>query len=141
MSFSVNFKRSDTMGAIASGLCLIHCVATPFLFVAHAGAHGHEHGHGHGSPLWWGTIDLLFLAISLLAVWWSSRNSSKQWVKYALYVSWAGLAFLILNEKLGWVHLLEEAIYLPALSLVFLHLYNRRYCQCDDETCCDPVTT
>ncbi|MEM1000261.1 MAG: MerC domain-containing protein [Bacteroidota bacterium] len=139
MATTFNFKRSDTWGALASGLCLIHCVATPFIFIAHAGAHehGHEHGHAHASPLWWGTIDIIFLAVSLLAVAWSARNTSKNWMRYALIGSWLGLALVIINEKVGLLHLPEEAIYLPALALVGLHLYNRRYCQCDEEECCD----
>ena len=140
MSFVTSLKQSDTIGSLASGLCLIHCLATPFLFVAYTGAAGHEHGHGHGhgSPAWWGVIDLVFLAVSLLAVVWSARNSSRNWMKGLLFLAWAGLALIILNEKMGWFHIPEEAIYVPALSLVGLHLYNRRYCQCSDEEGCAP---
>lgn len=142
MSITANFRRSDMLGAFASGLCLIHCIATPFIFLAHAGvsAHGHEHGHAHASPLWWGFIDIIFLVISFGAVFWSSRNTSKKWMPYFMIASWLGLAVVILNEKLGMVLIPEEAIYLPALSLVGLHLYNRRYCQCADEECCENPT-
>ena len=28
--------NSDSIGALASGLCMIHCVATPFFFIASA---------------------------------------------------------------------------------------------------------
>ena len=90
MTIGNSTQRSDLYGALASGLCLVHCIATPFLFVAHAGAHhSHEHGHGHESPLWWGTIDILFLGISLLAVYWSARKSSRNWVNYSLWGTWA----------------------------------------------------
>jgi len=34
--------KSDFIGSAASSLCLVHCVVTPFLFVAHTG-HFHEH--------------------------------------------------------------------------------------------------
>jgi len=125
-------SKSDFIGATASGLCLIHCIATPFLFVAQAGlAHGEEL-----HPQWWGALDLIFLTISLLAIWWSSKNTSKNWMRIALWTCWTVLALLVLNEKLGLVHLMEEIIYLPAVSLVVLHLYNRNYCQCGDEACC-----
>jgi len=134
MTFSFGRKTSDTWGALASGLCLIHCLATPFIFAAHAGAAAHD--HHHESPFWWGLIDSVLLVVSFLAVVWSARNSSRQWVKVALFLSWAVLAGIILNEKFGWLHLPEALIYLPAVSLVGLHLYNRRYCQCEDETCC-----
>lgn len=130
--------RSDYLGAFASGLCLIHCIATPFLFVAHAAVHHdhHHHHHHHGaSPGWWGLIDSAFLIISLLAVYWTARNTSKQWVKIALAASWLLLAAIILNEKVGMVHLAEAWIYAPALSLIGLHLYNHRYGRCSDEAC------
>ena len=127
--------KSDFFGAIASGICLIHCIATPFIFVAHAGMH--QHGHHHGSsPLWWNVIDIIFLIISLGAVYWSAKSSSKTWVKYVLYASWVFLAFLILNEKLEGIHLPEDLIYIPAFSLIVFHLYNKKYCQCRDDECC-----
>ncbi|MEM9025186.1 MAG: MerC domain-containing protein, partial [Bacteroidota bacterium] len=50
-------NNPDMFGAVASGLCLIHCLATPFLFVAGAGAHAHH----PESPFWWGLIDVVFL--------------------------------------------------------------------------------
>lgn len=135
LSFQLDQNKTDIVGATASGLCLIHCLATPFLFVAQAGM-ATEHGHGHGeSPLWWGLIDILLLLVSLAAVYWAVRKTSKQWMKYALVLSWIFLAFIILNEKFHGFHLAEEIIYLPALSLVLLHIYNRKYCQCADENC------
>lgn len=134
-----NKRRSDLLGAAASGLCLIHCLATPFLFVAQAGLadhHDHHGHHGHGaSPSWWGFIDIAFLLLSLAAVYWSVQKSTKQWMKIALSVSWIFLAFIILNEKFAFFHLAEAWIYVPALSLVGLHLYNRKYCSCEEEEC------
>lgn len=127
-------SRSDLFGSAASSLCLLHCLATPLLFAAHT---GHVHGH-QSSPMWWGTIDIIFIVISLFAVHWSAKNSSKQWMRAALWVSWALLAFVILNEKFELIHLAEAAIYFPSLALVGLHLYNRRYCKCADEECCAP---
>jgi len=126
--------RSDLLGSVASTLCLIHCLATPFLFAAHA---GHVHGH-HEHPAWWGALDIMFIAISCAAVYWSARNSSRRWMKYALWISWVLLAFVILNEKFGWIHLVEEAIYFPSLLLVGFHLYNRKYCKCSNDDCCAP---
>ena len=124
--------KSDIVGSAASTLCLAHCLATPLLFAAHTG-----HVHGHSShPVWWGILDLLFIGISLMAVYWSTKNTSKRWMRYALWFSWVLLAFVILNEKLGMVHLIEEMIYVPSVALVGFHLYNRKYCQCGNEDCC-----
>ncbi len=130
-------RKFDLLGASASSLCLIHCLATPFLFVAEASVAHHHHGHGD-TPLWWSVIDIVFIVISFFAVYFSSKTTSKNWVKYGLFASWALLTLIILNEKIEGVHLAEEWVYLPALSLVGLHLYNRKYCQCEDDACAVP---
>lgn len=127
-----NKRTSDIVGAAASSLCLIHCLLTPFLFVAQAGISTHH----EASPQWWGFIDTALLLVSLAAVYWAVKNSSRQWMKIALSASWVLLAIIILNEKIEGFHLAEEWIYVPTVSLVALHLYNRKYCQCEDETCC-----
>ena len=124
--------KSDSFGAAASGLCLVHCMATPFIFVAQA----HAATCTEAAPIWWHIIDFLFLGVSFLAVYWSAQNTSKTWVKYSLFISWVILFFVIINEKVGLLHLTGAAIYFPALGLVFLHIYNKKYCQCDDEQCC-----
>ena len=135
MILSSKLFNTDSLGAVVSGLCLIHCLATPFLFVAHTGAHHNRHHQG-ASPEWWGLIDSTFLLVSLIAVFWAVRHTSKQWMKVALPTSWLLLAGVILNEKFEVVHLAEAWIYVPALSLVVLHLYNHRNCQCADNPCC-----
>ena len=125
-------SRSDIMGALASGLCLLHCLATPLLFVANAHAVVAQEAH----PEWWGVLDLVFLVVSFIAVYWSVKNTSKLWMRYIFWSSWSILAFVVFNEKLALAPLAEEFIYLPTLALIFAHLYNRRYCGCKDETCC-----
>ena len=132
---SLTKDKSDLLGAFASGLCLIHCLATPFLFVAHAEVS--THAHHAASPVWWGLIDVALLFVSFAAVYWAAKNSSKDWMKFALYFSWITLASIILNEKLEGFHLAEAWIYAPTVSLVVLHLYNRQYCQCNDEADCE----
>ncbi|RNC90155.1 MAG: MerC domain-containing protein [Allomuricauda sp.] len=124
--------KSDIIGASASALCLIHCVATPLLFVAQAGLVGDGESH----PEWWGTLDFIFLFISLLAIWWSGKNTSKTWMRIALWASWSVLFFVVLNEKLSIIALAEQIIYIPAIALIFFHLYNRKYCQCGRGDCC-----
>lgn len=125
--------KSDWLGILSSGLCLLHCLATPFLFIMYAnvGAHG-ETVH----PSWWGFLDVVFLVLSFIAVCWSIQNTSKTWVAYALGLAWLLLSFIVLNEKFELLPLAEEAIYFPTLSLIGLHIYNRRYCYCGSETCC-----
>lgn len=118
-------SKSDVLGALAGGLCLVHCLATPLLFVAQAGMVVGNEIH----PWWWGLLDIIFLALSFLAIWWSGKKTSKVWMRNALWTSWFILAFLVLNEKMDWYPLAEQAIYVPTIALVGLHLYNRKYCQ------------
>lgn len=127
---AVNTK-SNLFGALASGLCLVHCLATPLLFIAQASTAHHDHHHHEIG--WWSSLDYIFLVISAVAVYYAAQNSSLKWMPLALYSSWAILAFLILNEKFHLLHLPHEAIYFPTLSLIGLHLYNRNYCNCEDE--------
>jgi len=126
--------KSDAIGALASAICLIHCIATPFIFFSAAGLHASK-PHGD-SPLWWGMIDVVFLIVSFIAIFWSGKTSSKDWMKYALYFSWIVLALFIIMERLGDIHIAESLIYIPALGLIGLHLYNQKYCQCRGESCC-----
>lgn len=124
--------KIDILGAASSSLCLIHCFATPYLFIIQAGiATQHKE-----APLLWNMLDILLLVVSLFAVYMASKRTSKKWVKYALFISWIFLAGIILNEKVEGIDLPEGLIYLPSLSLVTLHLYNRKYCYCTRDAYC-----
>lgn len=106
---------SDTIGAFTSTLCLIHCLLSPLVFVLLIG----------GTTAWWGLIDYLFLGIALVAIYYSAQKTVLPWMPIALYGSWLLLAFFILNERFHILHLDHAVIFLPTISLVALHLYNR----------------
>lgn len=116
-------SRSDLIGATASTLCFFHCLATPFVFVAHAGLAATDELH----PWWWGILDITFLVISFFAVYWSTKNTPRKWIKLAFWILWGALALMVLNEKFHLASLAEEVIYLPTLGLIFLHFYNRQH--------------
>lgn len=124
--------KTDKIGILASTLCLIHCIATPFLFLASSCSSN----CCESSPNWYSSLDFIFLLISLFAVYQSSKNSSKQWMKYAMWSSWAVLLAVLLSENIHIFSLPEYTIYFPALALVVLHIYNLKYCQCKIGTCC-----
>lgn len=119
---TIQQSKSDVIGALASGLCLIHCIATPFIFLAQTSSAT----IGNSAPAWWGIIDIVLVVISFYAVYWSTLNSSKSWMKYALWISWSALGIIILNEKLHLLAIPEFSIYIPAIALVLFHLYNRK---------------
>lgn len=127
-----SINKFDAVGIISSKLCLIHCVATPFLFAAQT----HIVSHASTTPFWWKTLDFFFLFLSALAVYQTTSNTSKKWVKHLMWLNWVFLLFLIGNEKISWLEIPEIFIYIPTLSLIVLHFYNAKYCQCK-ENCCD----
>lgn len=126
-------SRADAIGAIASALCAIHCMATPFIFVAQTQI---AERCTHASPMWWSAIDIVFIFITFFAVRQSGKHSSKSWMANALYTLWALLTFFVINEKIGVTHLSAMFKYSSAFALITLHLYNLKYCQCDEEQCC-----
>ncbi len=115
---------SDFIGASASALCLVHCIATPFLFVAQSAISG-----------WWAALDYGFIVITFLAVFFSARQTSRKWMQFALYGGWVVLSILIINEKMTFILLGEAWKYGAAFGLISLHLYNRKLSRCNDVGC------
>lgn len=122
---------SDLIGATASTLCTIHCMATPFLFLASTCTKS----CCVSAPLWWIWIDYAFLFISLFAVYKSTKSTSKFWIKLVLWGSWIALSSFIFMEQNTLLNLSDYYKYSAALSLAFFHVYNLKYCQCESENC------
>ena len=125
-------SKSDIFGVVASGLCMVHCLATPLIFVVQACTKS----CCEAGPWWWSFVDYLFLVISLIAIYYSAKSTSLKWMPFVLYLSWGLLALLIFHERFPYFEIPHVMVYLPAFSLVFLHLYNRKYCVCEKDKCC-----
>ena len=111
---------------------MLHCFATPFIFFSQT-----QTVHiGHDIPFAWQIINYFFIAVSGIAVYYSTKNSTNNIVKLLMVVSWSILSFLIISEGLELFHLPEIFTYLSASFLSLLHIYNLKYCTCDDEECC-----
>ncbi|MDC3301222.1 MerC domain-containing protein [Flavobacteriaceae bacterium] len=123
---NISLRKPDTIGAIVSTLCVVHCLLTPLLFVAQS----YTATHSHEAPFWWKNLDYLFILISVIAVYESTKKSTNKLIKAGLWMSWIMLFLLILNEKLVWIELDEIITYSVALTLSILHIYNLNYCQC-----------
>ncbi|MDC3312494.1 MerC domain-containing protein [Flavobacteriaceae bacterium] len=123
-------KKPDTVGAIASILCMLHCVLTPFIFLTYPG----QIDHVQGSPVWWQNFNYIFIIISFFAVYKSVKTTSNSIIKYALWSSWIVLLSLIINEQYEWVSLPEFMTYITTSLLAILHIYNLNYCQCENCT-------
>lgn len=122
----------DSIGIIASTLCTIHCMATPFLFIAKACAAT----CCSEAPSWWLMIDYFFLIISFLAIFFISRSLTIKWLQAAFWISWIVLLFTIVNNSLSIIYLPKNFIYFPSIAIIILHFYNLQFCKCQNETCC-----
>ena len=122
----------DNIGIIASTLCTIHCIATPFLFVARACSVT----CCSDAPIWWVLIDYLFLVISFYAIFFIHKNITIKWLRASFWISWTILLITILNQSIDIIYLPKNFIYIPSIVIVVLHYYNLKYCKCQDDKCC-----
>ena len=126
----ITLNNSDYIGAAAGILCIIHCIVTPLLFLINAQLVTQK------TLFILQLIGYIFLAISFLAVYRSSQNTSNGVVKVLFFIFWGFLFALVLNEPLGVFRIPELFTFLSAFSLSALHVYNLKYCKCEDENCC-----
>lgn len=130
---TIQLVNYDYLGAIGSTLCMIHCIATPFIFAAQATI---SSTCSEISPTWWKMVDVLFLVITFFAVYYSSRSTTLKWAPFLFYFLWTFLALLVFNNFVHVINVPHSLMYIPAISLSVLHLYNLRRCRCANESCC-----
>lgn len=132
MNMNLSLQKSDTIGALSSSLCMIHCLATPIFFIASACSSS----CCSSAPLWWQWLDYFFLVVSFVAIRYSTVSTNSNLVKIGLWSSWVGLFICILNAKFGWFYLSPNIKFIPAFSIIGFHLYNLKYCKCNNDNCC-----
>ena len=124
--------KPDIFGAIASSLCVVHCLLTPFLFLSN----GLLYTGLDKTPFLWSNLDFIFIFISFVAIYRSTQSTSKVFMKYALWISWVCLFSFLLNEKIFLLGIPGYLTYIAAVSLSSLHIYNLKFCQCKSDNCC-----
>ena len=130
----ITLQKPDSIGAIASMLCVVHCLLTPLIFIAHSCC---KEGCD-AAPTWWKSIDFIFLTISFISIYQSTKTTTQDAMKPILWSLWSLLCFLIINEKNHLLEIPETISYITAITLAFFHIYNLRYCQCN-EKCCSSI--
>ena len=125
-------QNSDLIGALASSLCMVHCIVTPFLFIASACSET----CCASTPTWWVWIDYIFILISFFAVYRSTKTTSKSWIIPSMRAAWGALLISILIEHNSSINISSNFKYISAFALIGLHFYNLRYCQCKSDKCC-----
>ncbi len=133
----VTLNNPDIFGALASSLCIVHCLGTPLLFFSQICL---TDDGCNSAPMWWQSMDYLFLIISFVAVYRSSKTTNSNKVKTAFWMTWTLLFFCVLNETLDFIYLSKSVMYTTAFLLGGLHLYNLKYCRCESDQCCTKNT-
>lgn len=113
----------DGLGIVSGFLCMIHCIGTPFLFIAKACTTT----CCSEAPLWWKLIDYVFIVICFFAIWHTTKNKSFDWFKVSFWMSWVVLLFTLLNHSLHLISLPSNFIYIPSTIMIFLHIYNIKF--------------
>lgn len=109
-------RQSDKIGVLSSFLCLAHCLFVPVLLsMQPLTVHLDTHTSGHA-------LELLFLLVSFVAVFFSTRHISSKAMKLAFYaVLGLFIVGFVFEESFYWTKYLG---YLGSLGLIVLHLYN-----------------
>jgi hypothetical protein len=112
-------KSSDWLGIVSSGLCLVHCLITPLLIGTWVFA-SHQIG-------WLEHFELIFVTLSLVAVYFTTRQTPFRLVRILL---WSFFGLLIVGT-VG-EYFFEKAeyfIYVASLGIMISHIYNIRVCR------------
>lgn len=115
------------MGIAVSALCAIHCTLTPLLFAAKPLLESAVN-EGTAHSLLWHRLDYFFVILSLVAVWYSSRNTRYKLIAFRLWLSWGMLMVGILAEQIDFKEG-KWLMYIASTALVITHLQNYRYCR------------
>lgn len=129
---STTTVQLDKIGMLAGALCMVHCILTPFLFIAKACSSV----CCADAPLWWQLVDYAFLIISLIAIYFISKKSKISWVKVTFWISWFLLLLTLLNHTFMIVSVPKYLMYIPASAIIILHFYNLKFCKCSEDSCC-----
>lgn len=101
---------ADKLGITNALLCLIHCLAFPFLLTLNIGF--------LSNPI----LSFLFIGISFLSIYKVTKGKIKEKISVFLWVSFLGLISSILLEEVSEVF--EYLVYFFSISIVAGHLYN-----------------
>ncbi len=124
----------DLSGAMVSVLCMVHCMATPLLFLTMPALEATARSHHEHS--WWGLLDWVFLALSLIAVWYAAKYTTHRGIRFLFWIFWLVFAAGLMVEMYG----LQEQkwlMYAGSLSLAITHMVNFRYCRRCNTVKCD----
>ena len=116
---------SDWLGVATSSLCAVHCTLTPLLFATRPILESTLDKHGHGAGFWT-LLDYLFLGLSLIAVWYSSRHTSNSIIRWIFWSAWSIFTIGLLSELFHFSYG-KWLMYTGSIALIGMHLFNLFY--------------
>lgn len=112
-----SYSKSDIVGIIASSICVVHCILTPFIVVLFPFIIKENYE----------ALNYLFLVIGFISMILSVKSTKLNLVKYLLIYFWIQLCLsVILEEKSVIFSLL---MYFSAFGLIVSHILNIKYCK------------
>lgn len=117
-------NRYDYLGIASSGICLVHCLATPIIMAVQGYYKVNlSLTHGKGIPYW----DYLFLSTCFLAVYFTTKEAISQKIIIAFWSFFILFAIAILfEEDFKYLDILG---YISSIGLIITHLLNILNCR------------
>lgn len=113
--------KSDWIGILGSFLCVIHCVLLPFVLSAASFVEFLD-----------GPLEIMFLSLSSIAVYFSTKNFQTTKLKIGLWLSWG---LLVLGTFIHEYNIIGIYIQIcGSISLIFHHYQSYLLHNCKIET-------
>ena len=122
----------DKLGIFSSALCMVHCIGTPFIFFAKAC----QTTCCSDAPVWWLVIDYVFLVISFIAIYHTTKKKINNWLNKLFWITWTTLLFAVIEHSFSLSLLPSYFIYIPAFLIILLHIYSLKYSKSSANSCC-----
>ena len=112
----MQIRLADSISILTSGICLIHCLATPLLLVVGYGPFIEQEGSKY-----------IFVIISFLSIFYALKDSSSLKIGVLLWTSfWIFLFSIFFHEEYTW---LNYSSYLGSVGIIIGHILNIKKCK------------
>ncbi len=114
----------DYLGILGSGICLVHCLATPLIMLVQAYYKTEVSISSHEGIRYW---DYIFLITCFVAVFFTTKESTSQKISSSFWLFFFFFAIAILFEDdFKYINLLG---YFASVGLIITHIINIRNCR------------
>src|SRR5690606_5334811 len=108
---------ANIIGIIGSALCIIHCLALPFLFLV-------SHWVIFHPPMEEHTFHLIFILIAVTSVYASTLKAEKKLIKRLMWASVTVFSLALFFHD-AWSSMIYVSLF-ASFMLIFLHILNQK---------------